>query len=107
MVRIEGFATINAATHVTAELIVHEGIGCAHRVDHTPTVNALLNSAATLLLTLGFVCIKTKHEKAHRACMLSAFAVSMIFLFFYVLHKYLVRGVHTPFAGEGVWRYFY
>lgn len=39
--------------------------------------------------------------------MLSAFSVSVIFLFFYVLHKYLVRGVHTPFAGEGIWRTFY
>ena len=72
-----------------------------------PTVNALLNSTATILLTFGFVFIKTKREKAHRTCMLSAFAVSVIFLFFYVLHKYLVQGVHTPFAGEGAWRVFY
>lgn len=69
-----------------------------------PTVNALLNSTATILLTAGFLCIKTKREKAHRVCMLSAFAVSAVFLFFYVLHKYLVQGVHTPFAGEGLWR---
>ena len=72
-----------------------------------PTINALLNGAATILLTAGFICIKTKREKAHRACMLSAFSVSVVFLFFYVLHKYLVQGVHTPFAGEGAWRYFY
>ena len=72
-----------------------------------PTVNALLNGAATILLTTGFICIKTKREKAHRVCMVSAFAVSTIFLFFYVLHKYLVQGVHTPFAGEGAWRIFY
>lgn len=72
-----------------------------------PTINALLNSTATLLLTLGFVFIKTKREKAHRACMLSAFSVSVVFLCFYVLHKYLVQGVHTPFAGTGAWRYFY
>lgn len=72
-----------------------------------PTVNALLNGAATILLTFGFVFIKTNREKAHRACMLSAFSVSVVFLFFYVLHKYLVKGVHTPFAGEGAWRTFY
>lgn len=72
-----------------------------------PTVNALLNSAATVLLTIGFICIKTKRETAHRACMLSAFSVSVVFLFFYVLHKYLVQGVHTPFAGEGAWHTFY
>jgi len=72
-----------------------------------PTVNALLNSTATVLLTAGFVCIKAEREKAHRACMLSAFTVSVVFLFFYVLHKYLVQGVHTPFVGEGVWRIVY
>ncbi len=33
-----------------------------------PTVNALLNGCATLLLTAGFICIKTGREKAHRAC---------------------------------------
>ena len=72
-----------------------------------PTVNALLNAIATGLLTVGFVCIKQQREKAHRACMLSAFAVSVVFLAFYLLHKYLVQGVHTPFAGEGLWRTFY
>ena len=72
-----------------------------------PTVNALLNGTATVLLTAGFICIKTGREKAHRACMLSAFSVSVVFLVFYVLHKYLVQGVHTPFAGEGAWRTFY
>ena len=39
--------------------------------------------------------------------MVSAFLVSAIFLFFYLLHKYLVQGVHTPFAGEGFWKSFY
>ncbi len=72
-----------------------------------PTLNACLNGTATVLLTAGFICIKTGREKAHRACMLSAFSVSVIFLFFYVLHKWLVQGVHTPFEGEGAWRSFY
>ena len=72
-----------------------------------PTVNALLNGTATVLLTIGFACIKTNRETAHRACMISAFSVSVIFLFFYVLHKYLVQGVHTPFVGEGAWRTIY
>lgn len=72
-----------------------------------PTLNACLNGSATLLLTVGFICIKTGREKAHRACMLSAFGVSVLFLFFYVLHKWLVQGVHTPFEGEGHWRTVY
>ena len=72
-----------------------------------PTLNACLNGTATILLTAGFVCIKTSREKAHRVCMLSAFSVSVIFLFFYVLHKWLVQGVHTPFGGGGAWRTIY
>ncbi|MDQ8194253.1 DUF420 domain-containing protein [Coraliomargarita sp. SDUM461004] len=72
-----------------------------------PTLNAYLNGAATVLLTAGFICIKTGREQAHRRCMLSAFSVSVVFLFFYVLHKWLVQGVHTPFTGEGAWRSFY
>ncbi len=72
-----------------------------------PTLNACLNGTATVLLTAGFICIKTGREKAHRACMTSAFTVSVFFLFFYVLHKWLVQGVHTPFEGEGVWRSVY
>jgi uncharacterized membrane protein YozB (DUF420 family) len=72
-----------------------------------PTLNACLNGTATLLLTIGFVCIKSGREKAHRTCMVSAFTVSIIFLFFYVLHKWLVQGVHTPFEGAGIWRTVY
>ena len=72
-----------------------------------PTLNACLNGTATILLTAGFIFIKTGREKSHRACMVSAFAVSVIFLFFYVLHKWLVQGVHTPFGGEAAWRSIY
>ncbi|MDP4692957.1 MAG: DUF420 domain-containing protein, partial [Opitutales bacterium] len=72
-----------------------------------PTINACLNGTSTLLLTAGFICIKTGKETAHRVCMVAAFSVSIIFLFFYVLHKWLVKGVHTSFLGEGLWREFY
>ena len=72
-----------------------------------PTLNACLNATATVLLTIGFICIKTGREKEHRTCMASAFGVSVVFLFFYVLHKWLVQGVHTPFGGEGAWRGIY
>ena len=72
-----------------------------------PSINAGLNGLATILLTLGFIFIRSGREQQHRTCMVSAFIVSAIFLFFYLLHKYLVQGVHTPFAGEGFWKSFY
>ena len=72
-----------------------------------PTLNATLNGAATILLTLGYGFIRSGHERRHRTCMISAFCVSIAFLFFYLLHKWLVQGVHTPFVGEGIWRGIY
>ncbi|MDP6153232.1 MAG: DUF420 domain-containing protein [Phycisphaeraceae bacterium] len=66
-----------------------------------PTVNACLNTIATILLIVGLVLIKAKRISAHRNCMISAFAVSAVFLVLYVTDKVLKGGVHTPFAGTG------
>jgi putative membrane protein len=76
-------------------------------VQDIPALNAALNGLATLLMTAGFVFILRKNIAAHRACMLSAGAVSAVFLIGYVTHKALVRGVHTPFGGEGAIRNVY
>jgi putative membrane protein len=70
-------------------------------VQDIPTLNAALNATATMLLLAGFIFIKQGKRDAHRAAMLSAGAVSALFLVGYVAHKMLVRGVHTPFGGEG------
>ncbi len=66
-----------------------------------PALNATLNALSTVFLTLGFIFIKRGQKIAHRNCMITAVITSAIFLVFYVLHKILVRGVHTPFGGEG------
>lgn len=69
-------------------------------VQDIPTINAVLNGIATVLILTGFVLIKQGKRTAHRAAMLSAGAVSAVFLVGYVAHKILVKGVHTPFGGE-------
>jgi putative membrane protein len=66
-----------------------------------PAINASLNALSTVFLTLGFIFIKQQKQDAHRKCMMAAFVTSSVFLVCYVLHKILVRGVHTPFGGEG------
>ena len=76
-------------------------------VSQIPALNAALNATATVLITAGFLFIKTGRRDAHRRAMLSACAVSAIFLIGYVTHKVLVRGVHTPFGGEGSIRTLY
>lgn len=71
-----------------------------------PAVNAGLNAVATVLLVVALVFIKQRRIDAHRNTMLAAFAVSSVFLVFYVLHK-VWRGtqagdLHTSYHGEGV-----
>ena len=52
-----------------------------------PAVNASLNAVATLLLVRGRLLARARRIDAHRRTMLSAFAVSTLFLVLYVLHK--------------------
>lgn len=72
-----------------------------------PALNAALNATATVLLLAGFAFIRARRIRAHRACMVTAFAVSCVFLVTYVTHKALVHGVHTPFGGAGAVRTVY
>ena len=67
-----------------------------------PTLNAILNSTAAVLLLLGFAFIKQKKVAQHRACMLAAFAVSCVFLVSYVVHHLRVGSV--PFKGPAALR---
>jgi uncharacterized membrane protein YozB (DUF420 family) len=62
-------------------------------------VNAALNFLSAVFLVLGFFLIKSKNIKAHRACMLSAFASSTVFLISYLIYHYQVGSV--PFKGQG------
>lgn len=70
-------------------------------VQDLPALNAALNGTAGLLLVIGLVLIRQGKREAHRRCMLAAFATSCVFLVFYVLHKVLVKGVHTRIGAEG------
>jgi putative membrane protein len=68
-------------------------------VKDLPALNAALNGTSALLLVCGFLCIRRKKIAAHRVCMLSAFAVSALFLISYLtLHYY--AGM-TRFTGQG------
>jgi uncharacterized membrane protein YozB (DUF420 family) len=56
-----------------------------------PTVNAALNALATLLLVSGWLLIKRRRELAHKRVMLSAFAVSCVFLACYLFYHYSLK----------------
>jgi putative membrane protein len=68
-------------------------------------VNATLNLTATLCLLAGFVFIRRRDIRRHRAAMLGAVGASALFLVFYVT-RFALTGTHT-FAGEGVARTVY
>lgn len=65
-----------------------------------PTVNAVLNGTSAVLVTAGYVLIRTRKVSAHKACMLSAVGVSMLFLVSYVYYHYHATAL-TTFQGEG------
>jgi len=76
-------------------------------IDYTtlPAVNAALNATSTVLLFVGWLFIRQRDMRRHRACMLSAFATSSLFLVSYLVYHAKVGSV--PFPGQGVVRVVY
>ena len=53
-----------------------------------PAVNACLNGASTILLTIGYVYVKRGNQVAHRNCMVGAVITSALFLTSYLIYHY-------------------
>lgn len=70
-----------------------------------PAVNATLNATAAILLVWGFTLIRRKRIQAHRRVMVSAFAVSILFLICYLIYHANVGSV--PFKKTGLIRTVY
>ncbi|MFN3477467.1 MAG: DUF420 domain-containing protein [Candidatus Methylomirabilales bacterium] len=64
-----------------------------------PAVNASLNGTSALLLFVGYLCIRRKKVTAHKVCMGSAFATSVLFLISYLTYHYHMGSI--PFGGTG------
>jgi putative membrane protein len=74
-------------------------------ISDLPTLNAILNSISAALLAIGFLFIRRKNIKAHRACMIGAFATSTLFLISYLIYHY--NHGATNFSGQGIARLVY
>lgn len=74
-------------------------------VHDLPAVNASLNAVATVLLIYGYTLIRRGKREQHKKVMLSAFAVSIVFLICYLVYHAEVGSV--PYKGEGVMRAIY
>ncbi len=70
-----------------------------------PTLNATLNGLSALLLVFGYAAIRSGHPRLHRRLMLSALAVSMLFLASYLSYHSQMGSVR--FQGVGSIRTFY
>jgi len=64
-----------------------------------PLLNASLNALAGVLLVIGYVLIRRKRIRQHRAVMISAFVVSTFFLISYVTYHANIGS--RPFTGQG------
>jgi uncharacterized membrane protein YozB (DUF420 family) len=62
-------------------------------------LNALLNATSGILLACGYVAIRSGKVQIHKRFMISAFAVSTVFLISYLLYHYRVG--HVAFQGQG------
>ncbi|MCA9597594.1 MAG: DUF420 domain-containing protein [Myxococcales bacterium] len=90
---------------VAVVLYAFPGRTAPHSPGVLPTINALLNGSAGVFLVLGFVFIKKRQMRAHRACMLVAFGLSSAFLVTYLLHHAQVGSV--KYQGVGAIRTLY
>ncbi len=70
-------------------------------LEHLPAVNGTLNGLSAIFLTLGFIFIKKKNIPAHRACMISAFVTSVIFLICYLTYHIVVH--HVTYFRNPAW----
>jgi putative membrane protein len=68
-------------------------------------LNAALNGTSAILLVAGYTAIRNRKIELHKKFMVSAFAVSTIFLISYLIYHYRVG--HVVFQGHGWVRTFY
>ena len=66
--------------------------GGAPWVHQLPKVNAILNSTTSVLLLIGLAMIKAKKIPAHKAMMLTSFALGGLFLVCYIIYHLQVPG---------------
>jgi len=91
-----------AAVSVVLSVVPRHTLAAGRGPDGLATVNAVLNGTAALGLICGYVAIRRKRVALHRACMLTSFVVSSVFLVTYLVHHARVGSVR--YGGHGVLR---
>lgn len=71
-------------------------------VSFLPHLHAVLNSATAIALIAGYIFIRNGQKQYHITAMVTAFALSFLFLISYVVYHY--QAPPTRFLGEGIIR---
>jgi len=70
-----------------------------------PFFHAIINASTAVLLAMGYSLIKKKNYAMHKRVMITAFALSVVFLVSYVISK--ISHDPVPYGGEGFFKYLY
>lgn len=70
-----------------------------------PTLNAILNAIAGLLLLWGYIEVKKGNKEIHKKIMGAAVVVSALFLSSYLYYHFNYQSYR--FDGQGIWRPIY
>jgi putative membrane protein len=68
-------------------------------------INAIINSAVSILLVVAIMAVKNKNYLLHKKLMLSAIVLSVLFLVSYICHHLLAGD--TKFGGDGMMKNIY
>ena len=79
----------------------------AELAHYLPHINAALNSLAAVFLVAGVLFIRAGKEQAHRRSMMSAFAISVVFLICYLVYHGIAGSKRFPDYPPAVVRSFY
>jgi len=74
-------------------------------IPYLPHFQAMLNTAAALILGAGYYFIRNENRNLHRLCMAAALVISAVFMVSYL--TYHARVGYLPFVGQGIIRPFY
>jgi putative membrane protein len=100
-----GVVSVAATAFIAFILLRDVTPGGAVDLSFMPGVNATLNALSALCLTLGYVAIRRGAVHVHRLLMVSAFALSAVFLVGYLAY-HSAQG-DTPYTGVGPIRTIY
>ena len=100
-------AVVSTVAVAFIAFILRRDAGPSGAVDlsFVPAVNATCNAIASICLVAGYLAIRRKAVHLHRICMVTAFALSAVFLVGYLSYHY-VHG-DTKYAGVGPGRVAY